>query len=162
MSEKYFPPQIVKSPWFHLNRLTRTWHRLPYLQGKMQDRNEWNVFLCFANSLITLLSLSNLDMLYIARMGNHQQPWNTLMFIRHCNTILETDDHRVRLWNVNFAINSRTLSIWIRRYRPQTPTPMQVKGIKISLQHVPDTDRHLKWHGNFLGFHFYLTKIDAN
>jgi hypothetical protein len=26
MSEKYFPPQIIKSPWFYLNRLAHTWH----------------------------------------------------------------------------------------------------------------------------------------
>lgn len=64
MSEKYFSSKLKKL-WFHLNRLTCTLHFLLYLQEKIQEGNGWNIFLCFANFLITLLSLSNLDMLYI-------------------------------------------------------------------------------------------------
>lgn len=67
--KKYFPSKLKKL-WFHLNRLTCTLHLLPYLQGKIQEGYEWNIFLCFANFLITLLSLSDLDILHIARMEN--------------------------------------------------------------------------------------------
>lgn len=64
--------------------------------------------------------------------------------------------------------NSETLTLQLisTHYRYELddidPTLLQVKGVKISFQDVPDTDRHLKWHGNFLSFHFYLIKIDAN